>query len=88
MSSNKSREWLLYNAVLTWIHHYPETSNELLAQYQQLEKELQFEYEDVNEQPTPIETRKRGRPAKRQRTQKAASNSSSTEESKATNQET
>ena len=83
----KTREWLLYNAVLTWIHHYPETSNELLAQYQQLEKELQFEYEDVNEQPTPIETRKRGRPAKRQRTQKATSNPSSTEESKATNQE-
>ena len=84
----KSREWLLYNAVLTWIHHYPETSNELLAQYQQLEKELQFEYEDVNEQPTPIETRKRGRTAKRQRTQKASSNSSSTKENKTTNQET
>ena len=87
MSSNKSREWLLYNAVLTWIHHYPETSNELLAQYQQLEKELQFEYEDVNEQPTPIETRKRGRPAKRQRTQKTSSNPSSTEKNKAINQE-
>ena len=83
----KSREWLLYNAVLTWIHHYPDVGNELLAQYQQLEKELQFEYEDVNEQPTPIETRKRGRPAKRQRTQKTSSNPSSTEESKATNQE-
>ena len=87
MSSNKSREWLLYNAVLTWIHHYPDVGNELLAQYQQLEKELQFEYEDVNEQPTPIETRKRGRPAKRQRTQKATSNSSSTKESKTVNQE-
>ena len=84
----KSREWLLYNAVLTWIHHYPDVGNELLAQYQQLEKELQFEYEDVNEQPTPIETRKRGRPAKRQRTQKASSNSSSTKENKTTNQET
>ena len=88
MSSNKSREWLLYNAVLTWIHHYPDVGNELLAQYQQLEKELQFEYEDVNEQPNNIKTRKRGRPAKRQRTQKTSSNPSSTEESKATNQET
>ena len=87
MNSNKSREWLIYNAVLTWIHHYPETSNELLDQYQQLERELQFEYEDVNEQPTPTKTQKRGRPAKRQRTQKTASNPSSTEESKATNQE-
>ena len=83
--SSKSREWLLYNAVLTWIHHYPDVGNELLAQYQQLEKELQFEYEDVNEQPDNIKTRKRGRPAKRQRTQKAASNPASTEESKATN---
>ena len=88
MNSNKSREWLLYNAVLTWIHHYPDVGNELLAQYQQLKKELQFEYEDVNEQPTPIETRKRGRAAKRQRTQKASSNSSSTKENKTTNQET
>ena len=87
MSSNKSREWLLYNAVLTWIHHYPDVGNELLAQYQQLEKELQFEYEDVNEQPTPIETRKRGRAAKRQRPKKASSNPASTEKSKATNQE-
>ena len=84
---SKSREWLLYNAVLTRIHHYPDVGNELLAQYQQLEKELQFEYEDVNEQPTPIETRKRGRAAKRQRTQKAASNSSSTKENQTVNQE-
>ena len=78
----KSREWLLYNAVLTWIHHYPDVGNELLAQYQQLEKELQFEYEDVNEQPTPIETRKRGRTAKRQRTQKASSTEVSKTKSK------
>ena len=87
MNSNKSREWLLYNAVLTWIHHYPDVGNELLAQYQQLEKELQFEYEDVNEQPNNIKTRKRGRPAKRQRTQKATGNPSSTEENQTVNQE-
>ena len=85
MNSNKSREWLLYNAVLTWIHHYPDVGNELLAQYQQLEKELQFEYEGLDGQPTPIETRKRGRPAKRQRTQKASSNSSSTKENQTVN---
>ena len=84
----KSREWLLYNAVLTWIHHYPDVGNELLAQYQQLEKELQFEYEDVNEQPNNIKTQRRGRPAKRQRTKETSSNPASTEESKATNQET
>ena len=84
----KTREWLLYNAVLTWIHHYPDVGNELLAQYQQLEKELQFEYEGFDEQPAPIETRKRGRPAKRQRTQKASSNPSSTEKNQTINQET
>tara|TARA_B100000700_G_scaffold261268_1_gene297156 strand:- start:192 stop:389 length:198 start_codon:yes stop_codon:yes gene_type:complete len=57
-------------------------------QYQQLVKELQFEYEDkLNEQPNNTKTRKRGRPAKRQRTQKTTSNPASTEKSKATNQE-
>ena len=61
--------------------------SDLTPQYQQLQRELQFEYEDVNEQPTPIKTRKRGRPAKRQRTQKATGNPSSTEKSKTVNQE-
>ena len=83
MSSNKSREWLLYNAVLTWIHHYPDVGNELLAQYQQLEKELQKNYEQsINPQ-----TQKRGRSAKRQRTKKATSNSASTKENQTVNQE-
>ena len=93
MSSNKSREWLLYNAVLTWVFHYGDrqesnVDDSLVEQYRQLQKELEFEYEDVNEQPDNIKTRKRGRAAKRQRTQKASSNPSSTEKSKATNQET
>ena len=83
----KSREWLLYNAVLTWMHHYANSGSELIDQYRQLQKELEFEYEEVDEQPTPTKTQKRGRPAKRQRTQKASSNPSSTEKSKATNQE-
>ena len=82
----KSREWLLYNAVLAWLHNYDGYDGlDLIPQYQQLKKELEFEYEDVNEQPTPIETRKRGRPAKRQRTQKASSNSSSTKENQTVN---
>jgi len=83
----KSREWLLYNAVLSWLSHYGSMGSDLTPQYQQLQRELQFEYEDVNEQPTPIKTRKRGRPAKRQRTKKATSNPPSTEESKTVNQE-
>ena len=78
----KSKEWLLYNAVLAWLHNYDGYDGlDLIPQYQQLKKELEFEYEDVNEQPTPTKTQRRGRPAKRQRTKKAASNPASTEKS-------
>ena len=84
----KSKEWLLYNAVLSWLSHYGGMGSEHTPQYQKLVKELQFEYEDkLNEQSNDTKTRKRGRPAKRQRTQKATSNSSSTKENKAINQE-
>ena len=84
MSSNKSREWLLYNAVLSWLSHYGGMGSEYTPQYQELVKELEKNYE----QSLTTETQKRGRPAKRQRTQKATSNPASTEKSKATNQET
>ena len=85
---SKSREWLLYNAVLTWLSHYGGMGSELTPQYQELVKELEFEYEDkLNEQPNNTKTRKRGRPAKRQRTQKATSNPSSTKENQTVNQE-
>ena len=84
----KSREWLLYNAVLSWLSHYGGMGSEYTPQYQQLIKELQFEYEDkLNEQPDDTKTRKRGRPAKRQRTKKATSNPASTEENQTVNQE-
>jgi len=87
--SSKSKEWLMYNAVIAWIHNYAELDGTLAEQYVSLRKELQFEYEDkLNEQSINTETRKRGRPAKRQRTQKASSNPSSTETSKTINQET
>ena len=85
--SSKSREWLLYNAVLSWLSHYGGMGSDLTPQYQQLQKELQFEYEDVNEQPTPTKTQKRGRPAKRQRTKKATGNPASTKENQTVNQE-
>ena len=85
----KSKEWLLYNAVLSWLSHYGGMGSEYTPQYQKLVKELQFEYEDkLNEQPNDTKTRKRGRAAKRQRTQKATSNSSSTKENQTVNQET
>jgi hypothetical protein len=79
----KSREWLLYNAVLTWLSHYGGMGSELTPQYKLLEEELRQVYEQSNN----TKTRKRGRPAKRQRTKETTSNPSSTEESKATNQE-
>ena len=79
----KSRPWLIKNAVMAWLVNYAEKeAGELTADYQEFYKELE------NEQPSDTQTRKRGRPAKRQRTKKAASDPSSTEENKTTNQET
>ena len=84
----KTKEWLLYNAVLSWLSHYGGMGSEYTPQYQELVKELEFEYEDkLNEQPNNIKTRKRGRPAKRQRTKETSSDPASPEKSKATNQE-
>ena len=81
--SSKSREWLLYNAVLSWLSNYGGMGSDYTPQYQELLKEVEKNYEQsINPQ-----TRKRGRAAKRQRTQKATSNSSSTKESKTVNQE-
>ena len=80
----KSREWLLYNAVLTWLSHYGSMGSELTPEYKLLEEELR----QVYEQSTTTKTQKRGRPAKRQRTKKATGNPASTETSKTTNQET
>ena len=79
----RSKEYLLYNAVLSWLANYGSMGEDLTPQYQQLETELKKNYEQsINPQ-----TRKRGRAAKRQRPKKATSNPSSTEESKTTNQE-
>ena len=78
----KTKEYLIYNAVLSWLANYGSMGSDLTPQYQELLKELE------NEQSNNTETRKRGRAAKRQRTQKATGNPSSTEKSKTTNQET
>ena len=80
---NKSREFLLYNAVLSWLSNYGSMGSELTPEYKLLEEELRQVYEQSNN----TKTRKRGRPAKRQRTKETTSNPASTEESKATNQE-
>ena len=80
----KSKEWLLYNAVVSWLSHYGSMGSELTPDYKILEEELR----QVYEQSINPKTQKRGRPAKRQRTKKATSNPSSTETSKTINQET
>ena len=80
----KSREYLLYNAVLSWLANYGSMGSELTPEYKLLEEELR----QVYEQSTNPQARKRGRAAKRQRPKKATSNPSSTETSKTTNQET
>ena len=82
MSSNKSKEWLLYNAVLSWLSHYGGMGSDYTPQYQELVKELEKNYEQSNN----TKTRKRGRPAKRQRTQKATGNPVGTEKNQTVNQ--
>ncbi len=79
----KTKEWLLYNAVLSWLSNYGGMGSELTPDYQELVIELGEKYEQsINPQ-----TRKRGRPAKRQRTKKATSNTASTKEKQTVNQE-
>ena len=70
----KTKEWLILNAVKAWLVNYEDKEDELTPQYQQLHKEL---YSAFITNETPVQ--KRGRPAKRQRTKKAASNSASKE---------
>ena len=79
----KTREWLLYNAVVSWLNSYGGQSD-LTPEYKLLEEELK----QVYEQSISPKARKRGRPAKRQRTKETPSNPSSTEENKATTEET
>ena len=78
---------------MAWLVNYAEVEKgELTKDYQALYNILDAEYEpqfdDQDEQLTTTKTQKRGRPAKRQRTKKASSDPSSTEENETTNQET
>ena len=70
----KSKEWLLLNAVKAWLHNYDDKENELTPQYNKLHQEL---YNAFITEDTPVQ--KRGRPAKRARTKKASSSTSSKE---------
>jgi len=73
----KSKDWLIMNAVKSWLHNYDDgLESELTEQYRELNKEL---YNAFITKDTPVQ--KRGRPAKRQRTKTSASSTSSKEKS-------
>jgi hypothetical protein len=70
---------LIENAILAFLHHYPE--HDWVDDYKVLLSKLQAL---KNEQPKDAEVRKRGRPAKRQRTKETSSSSTSKEKSETT----
>ena len=73
---NKTKEWLLLNAVKAWLYNYENKEEELTPQYDKLHKEL---YNAYITKDTPVQ--KRGRPAKRQRKKTTTSNTTSEKES-------
>ena len=70
--TSKSKDWLILNAVIAYLHHYPDHTH--TQEYKDLKDEL------INK--TPVQ--KRGRPAKRQRKKETTSDTPSKEEIKAT----
>ncbi len=76
---NKTKEWLLLNAVKAWLYNYENKEEELTPQYDKLHKEL---YNAYITKDTPVQ--KRGRPAKRARTKKTASTEASQKASQTT----
>jgi hypothetical protein len=65
----RSREWLLLNAVESWLHHYEGAGTPTVAQYKQLQAELHDAYmqtlhkDAVETTPSPKSPRKRTRNA-------------------------
>ena len=63
----RSREWLLLNAVECWLHYYSQPTSPTVDEYKQLRAELQAMYEaslsikDAEDAPPPApkQTRKR-----------------------------
>ena len=70
----KTKEWLVLNAVKAWLVNYEDKENELTPQYNTLHKEL---YNAFITNETPVQ--KRGRPAKRARKKETSSSTSSKE---------
>jgi hypothetical protein len=63
----RSREWLLFNAVEAWLHHYEGAGTPTVAQYKQLQAEFHDAYmqslhkDAVETTPPPKSSRKRTR---------------------------
>ncbi len=76
---NKTKEWLLLNAVKAWLYNYENKEEELTPQYDKLHKEL---YNAYITKDTPVQ--KRGRPAKRQRKKTTTSTEASQKASQTT----
>lgn len=59
----RTREWLLYNAVEAWLHHYSSPPSETVSQYKQLRDELHntfmasIEIKDAETEPDPPKPR-------------------------------
>ena len=70
--TQKSRDWLILNAVIAYLHHYPRHTH--TEDYKKLKDEL------INK--TPVQ--KRGRPAKRQRKKETTSDTPSKEANETT----
>mgnify|MGYP003127159501 CR=1 FL=1 len=74
LNMQKTKEWLVLNAVKAWLVNYEDKETELTPQYQQLHKEL---YNAFITEDTPVQ--KRRRPAKRARKKETSSSTSSEE---------
>ena len=79
----RSREWLLFNAVEAWLHHYGNVNTPTLAQYKQLQAELHDAYmqtlhkDAVERSETPTEPTPKSTTSTRKRTKNDSQSSAS-----------
>jgi len=72
----RSREWLLFNAVEAWLHHYGTVDRPVVAQYKQLRDELHDVYMQTLHKDAPEPTPK-STTSTRKRTRNASQSSAS-----------
>ena len=64
----RSREWLLLNAVESWLHHYSSPNTPTVEQYKQLRDEFHDAYmQTLNKDAAPVEPK----PTTKRRTTRA-----------------